>query len=189
MLALAPCLAHQEEEEGVYLEDLAQVRLEADHHLALVACLVAPQLLAQAEAACSGGLAALITQVEVCLVAVQISPATQEDCSHPAPAINSHRVQCLEELPHLEDNQPQAIRTQCLEEDSQHPSPSLVGHLDRRPLCLVEQSATLSHLPREYLEDHPRQEEALLCLEEVTPLSHLKDPQSLELAAALARPL
>ena len=167
------------------MEDPAQVRLEVDHHLALVVCLAAAHLLAQAEAACSG-LAALITQVEVCLVAVQIRAATQEDCSHPAPAINSHRVQCLEELQHLEDNQPRAIKTQCLEEDSQHPSPSSVGHPDRHPLCLAEQAATLSHHPREYLEDHPHQEEALLCLEEVTPLSHLKDPQSLELAAALA---
>ena len=166
------------------MEDPALVRLEAGHHLALVVCLAAAHLLAQAEAACSV-LAALITQVEVCLVAVQISPATQEDCSHPALAINSHRVQYLEELRHLEDNQPRAIRTQCLEEDSQHPSPSLVGHLDRHPLCLAEQVATLSHHPQEYLEDHHHQE-ALLCLEEVTPLSHLKDPQSLELAAALA---
>ena len=179
-------------EEEVCLEDhLAPVLLEAEPPPAVAVCLVAAPP-ARAEAACLGraAAAALTTPVGVSSAAtIQIRAARhhQEGCL--GLVTSSHQAQCLEERRHLEDSQPRPTRTRCLEDRQPIRAKDCleVHHQDRRPLCLAEPAALVSHLPRGYLEDHPLQE-PLPCLEEVAPqLSLHKAPQFSELAAVLAQ--
>ena len=171
------------------MEDhLAPVLLEAEPPPAVAVCLVAAPP-ARAEAACLGraAAAALTTPVGVSSAAtIQIRAARHRQEACLVPIASSHQAQCLEERRHLEDSQPRPTRTRCLEDRQpiRVKDCSEDSHQDRRPLCLAEPAALVSHLPRGYSGDHPRQDPRP-CLEETPQLSLQRAPPCLELAAVL----